>query len=54
MTEDILRILEKFVCEMYGKKQRMHIYQLMKLGITSIVIGTGEYHLLCCHHVRMF
>ena len=52
MTEDILRILEKFVCEMYGKKQR--IYQLMKLVVTSIVIGTGEYHLLCCHHVRMF
>ena len=37
---------------MYGKKQR--IYQLMKLVVTSIVIGTGEYHLLCCHHVRIF
>ena len=44
VTEDIARILENFVCEMYGKKQWMQIYQLMKLGVTSTVIGVGEYH----------
>ena len=48
VTEDIEGTLEKFICEMYGKKQR--IYQLMKLG----VIGTEENHLRCYHHLRMF
>ena len=51
VTENIERILEKFICEVYGKKQRMQIYQLMKLGITSTVIGTEEYHLQCYHHL---
>ena len=54
VTEDIKRILNKFICEMYGKKQRIQIYQLMKLGITSTVIGMEEYHLRCYHHLRMF
>ena len=36
---------------MYVKKQRVQIYQLMKL-ITSTVIGTGEYHLLCSNVLK--
>lgn len=35
MTEDILRICEKFVCKMYEKKLRIHIYQLMKFDLLS-------------------
>ena len=54
VTEDIESILEKIICEMYGKKQWIHIYQLMKLSITSTVIRTEEYHLRCYHHLRMF
>ena len=54
VTEDIERILEKFICEMYGKKQRIQIYKLMKLGKTSTVIGTEEYHLRCYHPLRLF
>ena len=39
---------------MYEKKQRIQIYQLMKLGITSTVTGAGDYNLQCYHHVRIF
>ena len=50
VTEDIARISNKFICEVCGKKQRIQIYQLMKLAITSIVRRMGEYHLRCYHH----
>ena len=50
VTEEIVRILEKFVCEMYGEKQWIQIYLLLKLGITSTVIWRREYHWRCYHH----
>ena len=54
VTEDIVRILEKFVCEMYGKKVTDTNLSINEVNITSTVIETEEYFLRCYHHVRIF